>query len=113
MSRSSAAVRFPDQTVRFCVYNGTCDLLIPLLHDTLEQAWEAWQAWRDNTGINLWQDPKGVIEPVEIYSDYGGGFTWSGSAARNTVVDPTDPWDIGVSRIDGTPRWYTEAIEAW
>jgi hypothetical protein len=66
-------------------------LIIPALYDTMQ---EAWQAREDpDTHSNGYPEPIGEIEPVEIYSNYGHGMWWAGTAARNTVVQGIDPYD--------------------
>lgn len=112
MSRATAAVRFPDGTVKWCLYNGTSDNLIPRLFDSPIEPWDAYYAKRDGPEqVNLWPEPEGEVVPVTIYSDYGGGWTWPGTAAPNVVVGPLDPWDDDTwnKRVDGRPDWYTTA----
>lgn len=117
MSSGWAAVRFPDGTVKACIYNGTSDILVPRLYDTTGEAWEA----RKN-GADAWPDPEGEPEPVIVYSDYGGGFWWEAKATRNTVLpDFCDPFGVcedqsgrlphGRKRAevhDEVPAWVTE-----
>lgn len=112
MSSAWAAVRFPDGTVRAASYSGTSDILRPRLVDTLRAA----SALRDAPGWELMSE--GPIEPVDIYSDYGGGFWWQGQAARNLVVDGTAPFGIvdaygmylwpPCEVHDGRPAWVDE-----
>ena len=98
MSSALALVRFGDGRVRYGVYHGTSDILYPSLHDSSEAA------WRDKhhgTG-----DTPPVMEPVIIYSDYGGGFWWDGEATRNYVAGEFCA-PFGIEAFDGhvlTPK---------
>lgn len=103
MSSASACVRFEDGTVKWCVYHGTSDILLPGLFDSLDEAWKARDDGRSWKGTED-HDPEHVPEEaVVIYSDYGGGFWWNGVATRRYVVGPLDPYEGDMT--DGTPEW--------
>jgi hypothetical protein len=121
MSRATGAVRFQDGTVKWCLYNGTADILIPRLFEDPHTPWDAYYAKGDDK-VDLWPEPVGEPEPVTIYSDYGGGWTWPGMATRNVVTEGTDPYeyddnesngwnapDYKHPHTDGRPDWYHEA----
>lgn len=78
MGRAGGAVRFPDGTIKFCVYHGTSDVMQPTLFDTREEAW-------DNRH-GEWAEPDGTLEDVEIYSGYGQGGTLF------DIGEPTEVW---------------------
>lgn len=110
MSRAGAAVRFLDGEVKWCLYNGTSDMLIPRLFDDPSTPWDAYYADRRGLEpVDLWPEPEGQPEVVTIYSDYGGGWCWYGLAARNVVVSPLDPWEEGVERFGDRqrPDWFS------
>lgn len=98
MSRSSMAVRFPDGTVKYGIYNGTSDVANADLHDTQNEAWEAEGCFFDLT-------PVGEEEDVVIFSAYGGGFYWPSKATRNRITGPTDLDDFSHLTTDGAPEW--------
>lgn len=98
MSRASASVHFPDGTIRHCLYHGTVDCLWPRLFDTSREAWDAY-------GTDGGERPRAAAgEPVEIYSDYGDGFWWRGTATRDYVTSELDVTEIE-ELFDGTPDW--------
>lgn len=120
MSRATAAVRFQDGTVKWGIYDGTSDILIPRLFDGPDEPWDAYYADRKGLPkVELWPEAEGEPEPVTIYSDYGGGWTWESMATRNVVTEGLDPFeyveDLSSAeykrpRTDGTPEWFSEAI---
>lgn len=112
MSSAGAAVRFEDGSVRFCIYHGTSDTLHPRLFVSLAEAWAALR----NPDIDSYPEAIGEPEPVIIYSDYGGGWTWPGTATRDVVIGPCNFYDDDSdeawnARVDGTPDWYSQAVK--
>lgn len=82
MSGGPAAVRFPDGRVRFTIYNGTADVLVASLYDTMDGA-------RNGRGDPFATDcPCGdlvVLLPVQVWTLYGGGFGWEAEACPHRV----------------------------
>jgi len=76
MSSANGTVTFNDGTVMHCEYYGTVDLMVPTLYETKEECHENWKNHVRN------ECTCGNLEPVTIYSDYGGGFEWEGEACR-------------------------------
>lgn len=117
MSRAQAAVRFPDGTVKFAIYDGTSDVLYPGLFNTHEDAWDAYSASRARKeradADPLWpKRPDFIsadeIEDVVVYQDYGGGGWWEAKATREFVICPLETFDHG----EMLPcQWHTERIE--
>ena len=114
MSSASAAVLFPDGEIRYGIYHGTSDLMYSSLYTTIDDAWSAWSDSRDpskNSFPNvreLWEKGDAVeVFDVTIYSDHGGGWSWSGQATKTDIVDGFDPYDDSRSqtRVDGEPSW--------
>jgi hypothetical protein len=110
VSRATLAVRFPDGTIKFGLYNGTGDTVVPALVDSIDEAWGwVYDAFKANDAA-AYPEPEGPVEDVEVYSAYGRGYWWRGRAAWNAVVSPTD-WDgINEVEIAGRPSWYAEAF---
>ncbi len=106
MSSASAVVKFSDGTIRWAVYHGTVDVLIPTLHDSASEAF-AGRSWIADVR---------PAEDVEIYTDYGGGFWWTGQATRDQVR-PESCQPFGAESLsgevlietaiiyDGRPEW--------
>lgn len=104
MSRATLYVRFPDGEIRYGIYNGTIDAAgFFALVGTVDEAWDA----KADDNFERYPEPVGPVEPVEIATDYGGGFHWIGAAARNTLVNGNDPYfaDEAGATIDGLPLW--------
>lgn len=98
MSSGGALVRFPDGTIKETTYHGTSDVL----DDRLDESY---------VGFDLrW--------PVEIWTNYGGGFWWKGLATRGEVVAGNMPWgdedfwghwvEEPAEIHDGDPAWVAE-----
>ena len=84
MSRVSAAVRFPDGTIRYTTYSGLVDVLWGRLFPTIDEAWDAYDRWDDFPPA-----PSEGGEPVDIFADYDGGWLWRGTATPDYVTSPT------------------------
>jgi hypothetical protein len=102
MSHSTGAVRFKDGTIKFYEYNGTVDICLPFLYDTME---ELKAHWRRSDWIQC-NNAEHRHERVEIASTYGNGFYWNGFACLdcNCLISPLDVnYDTEKS---GLPDWY-------
>ena len=71
MSHALGAVHFKNGLVLFYEYDGTSDLVISCLHDTKEEVTAEWRKHIPRVCTCS------TMEPVEIYSDYGDGFSWA------------------------------------
>lgn len=111
MSRASAAVRFADGTVRFAVYNGTADIVIPGLFDSSDEAWDADDAnSADHMDRRSFPEPVGEVEDAIFYTQYGGGFSFPVRATRNCVIRPTYFDDFIGTMTDGPQGWAEAAL---
>ena len=80
-------------------------MLVPRLFDDSKTPWDAYYR-RDGLKLDLSPEPEGEEMPVTIYSDYGGGFWWEGTATRNVVTsDGEPPNEAFDDDHDGTPDW--------
>lgn len=100
MSHASGCVRFDDGAIKWTIYDGSSDVMLPRLFDTPMGPWDALRA-----GGDLWLVVEGEGEHVLIYSDYGHGFWWEGTAGRDGIIGPLEPWDPDVEQHDGQPEW--------
>lgn len=115
MSSGGMAVRFPDGTILYGRYSGTVDMAHPSLHPSWDEV--------PPKNRHPWPDePTGSPEPVEIATNYGGGFYWPGLAYRTETGGVLDsgslyPWGVEFSmsgptqhepewRKDGEPEWW-------
>jgi hypothetical protein len=107
MSDTLAAVRFKsDGLIVFTVYYGVGDNLDRKLHKNIFAAFEF-----DDLD---WGEPK-KPQPVEIFSTYGEGFHWEGTACRETMqmVDGiSPPFNDGVVE-EGVPGWAVRINEMY
>jgi hypothetical protein len=106
MSHASGAVRFKDGVVKFYEYNGTSDVCISHLYDSMKAMLAHWRKGQ-------WMAcacPEGM-EDVEIYSSYGGGFTFPGKACRKCSAlyggsyDEENYYD---KQMSGEPQWHRD-----
>lgn len=121
MSRSWALVKFINTgNIYIGLYDGTADVLYPYVLP-LEKCWNEEHKVYDpfkfipETHIRKMGYDKEEISPVEIYSDYGGGFFWQGKGVEKygfILSQSCYPWrdyypdtsDV-IEIIDGTPKW--------
>lgn len=100
-------MKFEDGQILFYIYNGTSDYAIPMLRDTQDEAWDYF--WKHRGFAEAWKEclcaPE-TREPVEIVSDYGGGFWWQGLACRKckVIIGSLTPLDDEAT-TDGYPDW--------
>ena len=103
MSNASAAVRFPDGTIRYGIYHGTSDTMFGALFVSIDEAWE------NSRTARMWDNGDKSLEvfPVVIYSDYGSGCYWEGTATKDSIVSGFAYWgdydDIPIT--NGRPDW--------
>jgi hypothetical protein len=76
------------------------------LYDTPAEAWDVYtnfrpDAWGTDEQFARYRGAKG--QPVEIFTDYGGGFWWRGEALPEWVTDGIEPYEI--EYFDGVPDW--------
>lgn len=111
MGKSTLYVRFPDETVRYGIYNDTADLPWPNLFATNPEAWAAFLAHT----IPDWDvEPDGAVVSVEIADEVQ---YWPGTAAPNRLVDDgrrvTPGWGgddyFADSRL-GVPGWLADIL---
>lgn len=107
MSHANGMVKFCDGLILHCEYNGGVDIMLTPLWKSNK---EVHDNWRTQPLINC---ACGQEEPVEIATDYGGGFYWEGKACRfcMCITDHRSPFDynderINMSREDGLPVWW-------
>lgn len=122
MSRAIALVKFLNSgNIYATVYEGTSDILVPFLFTYDEYKNTSIYNEVDKIIYTLpWKmDDNTPLEPVEIYSDYGGGFYWQGmgSEALKKVGGPLEPFGYDfdndfVQSIDGQPDWVIQYFNA-
>ncbi len=117
-----AAVRFPDGSVRYGVYDPAEESVWPPLFGSPEDAMAAWG--RRNArpgGPDADDEPPSSVE-VTIFADHDGGFWWIGEATQATVTLGTTwagiigsyddiEWDDEPrTRHRDVPTWAREAL---
>lgn len=130
LSRTLALIRFEDTgNIYMGVYDGTSDILYSCFASA-ERCWDEQdqcykyfdtvsEFCKTNQDISYFESD---ISNIEIYSDYGGGFSWEGKGVekcgivlpkyRNPwiCIEPYDPWtgkpnDDYIDVTDGVPEW--------
>lgn len=108
MSSAYGVVRFKsDGKLLFYLYDGTSDICVPTLCENMDDI------WKDNGWLRCKCEHD---EPVEIFSDYGGGFYWEGKACRHCmcITKGLEPWSNEDEIVDITheqPKWLKEIWE--
>lgn len=126
MSRSWALVKFINTgNIYIGLYDGTTDVLYPYVLP-LEKCWDeehkVYSPFKFIPKISTQEINynKEDVSPVEIYSDYGGGFFWEGEGIEGCgfILSQSrcpwgncypDPWTGDTSDMievcDGAPEW--------
>jgi len=105
-------VRFPDGEIRYGKYHGTSDLPY---HDLTTER-DEWTKLQFSSDTNRVEADDQVV-PVEIYSKYGGGSYWSGTATKWCLVDTGFSLDENNDIVwpkdqkDGEPAWAREGAK--
>lgn len=123
MSASWGLVRFKKTgNIYYCCYDGTSDLLHPYIctpEECYDEKWDCYDAISYCRNLTrqkgTWCFPRNVadLDEVEIYSDYGNGFYWSGTGSESIkmIDDFVDPWRTsGVHITDGKPEWVLKFL---
>lgn len=87
MSHANGTCTFNDGVVCYFEYNGTVDITLPELYSTKEELRENWRKdidWGDVTQRRA--DAGDSLEDVELYSEYGGGFSYKGTASKKQMI---------------------------
>lgn len=124
MSRAFALVKFKKTgNIYYGCYNGTSDVMIPFLctpQECYNEEYGYYGAITYCTELtrqhDSWRIPDNVtdLDDVEIYSDYGNGFYWSGTGSESVkMIDaPLNPFDTVYEDIkDGQPEWVEEFLK--
>lgn len=129
MSRAFGLVKFIDTgNIYMGVYDGTCDVFYAKIF-TAEECYDEKTDWYncfayidkllENDGE--WEIKK--LSPVEIYSDYGGGFWWKGFGDESQkLIDfnscdsyraSTDAYSCSddIEVFNGAPDWARKFME--
>lgn len=118
MSHSVGAVRFKNGDVKYFEYNESVDVCIPKLFNTFEEFISSNWKW-----INTQSNCEHNIEDVDIYTTYGGGFYWKGTACKKCmmIIGGINPYNLRDRDgkelfiedviVDGIPKWAMEVPE--
>jgi hypothetical protein len=100
MSGGMLFARFPDGKVKYGEYRGTSDTALPFLTDNPSDVFRKYKegdySWEEN--------PDDEVLPVDLATNYGGGFHWKGFATHDTITEGFDPYEDG-NLVDGLPDW--------
>ncbi len=105
MSHASGRVRLWDGVEFWYEYNGTSDVVMPRLYETLDELQANWRRTDDDPECQ--HDPNCDWELAMISSNYGGGFHWPGQVCRKCklIVSPLSWDDWTMFAADGTPKF--------
>ena len=126
MSKALGLVRFINSgNIYMGVYNGTIDVMYARIFTPKECYSEKDDCYKCFSYMNnLFHEDWRIKEPcnlspVEIYSDYGGGFWWRGFGDENQKLitsdscGETNPYfsDNNIEIFDGTPDWANKFMK--
>lgn len=112
MSHASGSILFKDGTIKHYEYDGTADVVISHLYDTMQ---EVHDNWRKGTWIDC---SCGDEEDVEVYTSYGYGSCFKGKACKKccsvrSIEDKNDnfiyTWEG--KDLDDMPEWLRKTIK--
>lgn len=118
MSAAIALIRFNKTgNVYYGDYEGTSDILSPFIctpkecYDEKLDCYDPIGFCRKMNSTCSWIFPSNVtdLDDVEIYSDYGGGFYWTGAGSESIKMlkEYLNPWEECSKAIrDGKPEWF-------
>jgi len=92
-------VRFPDGEIRHGGYRSSCDLALPALFETPDEAAQA--AFIRGRVV----PDHGTGEQVEVATVYGNGFWWTATALKDWLTSNHDPF--AADEHAGLPEWLT------
>lgn len=113
MSHAYGKARFQDGEILHFEYNGTSDMCCRSLKRTPSEVQKDWRSERNQCHCECGHAP----EPCRLYTDYGDGHHWDGSACRRcmAIVDGAWPLDSEEEEIryeDGRPDWANTTTQA-
>ena len=124
MSKSFALVKFKKTgNIYYGCYNGTPDIMLPFLctpEECYDEKLDGYCAitycMKLSDHGKSWRLPEDVtdLDEIEIYSDYGGGFYWSGTGSESVkmIKDFLNPYDeVYKDMKDGQPEWVKEFLK--
>lgn len=124
MSRSFALIKFKKTgNIYYGCYNGTSDIMLPFLctpQECYDETYDCYNPIRYCEELlehNSWTLPDNItdLDDIEIYSDYGCGFYWSGTGSESVkmIKEFLNPFDeVGYKSIkDGVPEWVEEFLK--
>lgn len=123
MSASFALVKFKSTgNIYYGCYEGTSDILTPFIctpeecYNEKTDCYCAISYCRELRKARVWKFPANIddLDDVEIYSDYGGGFYWSGTGSESLKMlkGELDPFENCYDDMhDGQPDWVVEFLK--
>ena len=126
MSHSFGLVKFKKTgNIYYSCYNGTSDVMIPFLctpEECYNKETDCYCAISYCRQLNdqhkTWYLPDNItdLDDIDIYSDYGSGFYWSGTGSESArMIDgplmPFEDVEVYEGLKHGEPDWVKEFFE--
>ena len=119
MSASWALIKFKKTgNIYMGCYEGTSDVMRPYIctpdecYNEKADCYCSIMHCRELSRGRSWAFPNNVddLDEVEIYSDYGGGFYWTGTGSESLkmIKDGIDTLAEDIEETFGKPRWVDE-----
>lgn len=124
MSAAFALVKFKKTgNIYYGCYEGSSDIMVPFIctpdecyDEETDCYWAITYCRKLDCQHETWKFPDNVtdLDDIEIYSDYGGGFYWSGTGSESIrmIKDYLNPWEECYRDMkDGEPDWVKIFLE--
>ena len=124
MSATFGLVKFKKTgNIYYACYEGTTDIMIPYLctpeecyDEKTDSYWAITYCRELGDKHKTWKFPDNIadLDDIEIYSDYGGGFYWSGTGSESIkmINDYLMPYEQCWEDMKyGEPEWVKEFLK--
>lgn len=107
MASATLVVRYPDGTFRYGIYHAASNVASDYLYRDPGTAWD--KRGTPQPKAPTWYQ-EGDGQPVEVYTDHGGGFWWTATATQEYLTSNRDIMLDEVEVTHGAPEWVEEAF---
>lgn len=106
MSNALGCVKFPDNTILYCEYSGTVDVMHTKLYDTPEEMYDNWRKQDPHENYKVVFECQHEPQEIEIVSTYGRGFSWNGNGCKECKCILDNVALDHKTITNGLPDWF-------
>ena len=120
MSKAWGYIRFyKTNNIYVGCYDGTVDMMYPYFcslvdcYNANKDCYSPISYCLNKNIIDINKEDIDDIDIIDIYTDYGMGFYWTGTGSEKykIILDGINPWSNDNFPIDGTPKWVLKFNE--